>query len=66
MGRSPIRSRIVNAVPMNTAPTLSITRIWSGWAGLLPSGSLMPYPLLPRTVSVRMPMRNGSSAKNTV
>ena len=57
---------MVSAVPMNTAPTLSMTRIWPGWFGALLSGSAMPNPVLPRTVRVSTPMRNGNSARNTV
>ena len=65
-GRSPIRSRMVNAVPMKTAPMLSSTMMYCGWVGARPSGSAGPSPGLgPLTVSDSAPMRNGSTARNT-
>ena len=67
MARSPISARIVSAVPMKIAPTLSITRIWPGSLGASPPSSAVfgtPKPTSPGTDSDRMPMMNGSSIKN--
>jgi hypothetical protein len=44
MGRSPIRSRIVNAVPMKTAAIDSSVRICAASSGVSLVGSATPNP----------------------
>ena len=63
IGRSPIRSRMVKAVPMKIAPTLSSTRICPGSFGASPIGSGTPNPAVPGTASDSTPMMNGSRAR---
>ncbi|CAG7187244.1 hypothetical protein PICSAR235_02953 [Mycobacterium avium subsp. paratuberculosis] len=65
MARSPMRSRMVSAVPMKTAPTFSSTRIWPGSLGAAPIGLGMPKPTSPGTDIDSEPMMNGSNARNT-
>src|SRR5215218_6848816 len=66
MARSPIRARIVSAVPMKIAPTLSNTRIWPGSFGAAPpwiAGTGTPKPTSPGTDSDSTPMMNGRNAR---
>ncbi len=66
IARSPMRARIVRAVPMKMAPTLSSTRICPGSLGASPpciAGTGTPKPTFPGTDSDSTPMMNGSSAR---
>ena len=66
IARSPMRARIVNAVPMKMAPTLSSTRICPGSLGASPpwiAGTGTPKPTFPGTDSDNTPMMKGSTAR---
>ena len=66
IARSPISARIVSAVPMKMAPTLSSTRICPGSFGASPpciAGTGTPKPTSPGTDSDSTPMMNGRNAR---
>ena len=66
IARSPISARIVSAVPMKMAPTLSSTRICPGSFGASPpwiAGTGTPKPTFPGTDSDSAPMMNGRNAR---
>ena len=65
IARSPIRSRIVIAVPMKIAPMFSSTRISPARWARRPSGRVYRSPRVPDTASDNTPTMNGSSARNT-
>ena len=64
IARSPIRARIVRAVPMKMAPTLSSTD-WPRLVGASPpvSRTGTPKPTSPGTDSESTPMMNGRNAR---
>ena len=65
IARSPIRSRIVSAVPMKMAPTFISTKTCPGWLGASLRGLGGPRPVTPGTDSESTPLMNGSSARKT-
>ena len=67
IARSPISARMVSAVPMKMAPTLSMTRICPGSLGAGPPSMAVtgtPKPTSPGTDSDSTPMMNGSIIRN--
>ena len=65
MVRSPTRSRIVSAVPMNTAAIFATMSNWFGSLGEWPTVAT-PNPVSPGTISDIAPKMNGSSNKKLV
>src|SRR5689334_8644902 len=66
IARSPMSARIVSAVPMKIAPTLSSTRICPGSLGASPpfiAGTGTPNPTSPGTDNDSTPMMNGRNAR---